>query len=51
MFGLEKISWTMFLVFLVVALIIFNVAVFLYFKFIKKNEEDLKKSKIQKFSY
>lgn len=49
MFGLEKISWTSFLVFLFVALIVFNVAVLLYFKYFQKDENDLKKSKVQKF--
>ena len=50
MFGLEKVSWTTCLIFLSVALIVFNVAVFLYFKFFKKDSADLKKSKVQKFS-
>lgn len=50
MFGLEKISWTMFLVFLFVALIVFNAGILLYFLYFKKDETDLKKSKVQKFS-
>lgn len=50
MFGLEKISWTSFLVFLFVALIVFNAGIFLYFLYFKKDETDLKKSKVQKFS-
>ena len=50
MFGLEKVSWTNCLTFLVVALILFNAAIFLYYKFFKKEDNDLKKSKVQKFS-
>ena len=50
MFGLEKVSWTSCLTFLVVALIVFNAAIFLYFMFFKKNDNDLRKSKVQKFN-
>ena len=50
MFGLEKISWTSCLVFLFVALTVFNVGILLYFQYFKKGDTDLKKSKVQKFS-
>ena len=50
MFGLEKVSWTYCLTFLCVALILFNAAVLLYFKYFKKDDNDLRKSKVQKFS-
>ena len=50
MFGLEKISWTTCIVFLFAALIVFNAGIVLYFKYFKKDNTDIKKSKVQKFS-
>lgn len=50
MFGLEKISWTTCLVFLFAALIVFNAGIFVYYNYFKKDNTDLKKSKVQKFS-